>query len=186
MTDREGGGGIFSLHRKLLHTPRLDPALETDPLYLLNAERDILDTIYSYAIFYDAVDIASLVEIFTPDALFVDILGSFRGRTEIGDHFHDLTRGMTSALHLAPNPVIRLESHDRARAASFLFAIGARDGGEARATTGTYSDTLTRGSDGVWRIAERIIGVNMSFPLGNLPVEGAADALRRIKDGQTK
>lgn len=186
MTAREGDGGIFSNHRQLLHTPRVNPDLELDPLYRLDAERDILDTIYSYAVFYDAVDIDSLVQIFTPDALFIDILGSFRGRAEIRDHFHDLTRGMTSALHLALNPVIRLDARDRARAASFLYAIGARDRGEARGTTGTYSDTLTRGPDGIWRIAERLIGVNMSFSLGDPSAQGAANALRDVSDGQAR
>jgi uncharacterized protein (TIGR02246 family) len=180
MNNPEKSDPVFGTHRALLLTPRIDPSVGIDPQYRLDAERDIQETLFSYATFYDARDIESLVDIFTDDALFVDITGTYRGRDEIGAHFKDLTSGMTNALHMTLNTVTRLDSIDRARSGSFLYAIGAREGGSTRGTTGTYSDVLVREPDGRWRISERLIAVNMSFALGDSSPQGASDALSHL------
>src|SRR5258708_4467299 len=117
---------LFATHRALLRTPRVSPAAPLDRLDRLDAERDINDTLNAYVVFYDAADIDGVVDAFTEDATLANIVGTFRGRAEIRTHFEQMTTGVAHAVHLTLNTIIRVESMDRARSASYLYALGSR------------------------------------------------------------
>jgi ketosteroid isomerase-like protein len=126
----------------------------------LKAERDIMHTInrYSWAIDYGRED--DYLDCFTEDGAYQ--VKGFRtsepkrveGRDALRTYFRNRTP-KSQQKHISTSPQIDLAG-DTATAETFFIGFNADDGVPQLFLIGRYVDHLRRGSDGAWRIAERI------------------------------
>lgn len=128
----------------------------------LEAERDILHTLYRYGHTIDVGDEDGWAQCFTEDGAFAtsprfEGYKPYRivGRQALTEFVHNHTRppGLWHK-HLLIEPLIEIDG-DEAGVQSY-FAVLAEDGGEPIVRVfGRYVDRMRRGADGRWRFAER-------------------------------
>jgi hypothetical protein len=113
----------------------------------------------------DDPDQAAVLDCFTEDGAFVyyktaeDDEPLFRadGHDGIGAWFvhHRATTPFGAMTHVTVNIQVEIDG-DEGRAVSTYTSLRARDGGIAIGSTGRNHDHVVRGTDGVWRIKERV------------------------------
>ena len=87
-----------------------------------------------------------------------EMTGPIEGRAAIGEFYGARLAERSSARrHLTTNVIIDAEDADSARTRTTLALISERDGEFSTIATGTYRDQLRRDADGVWRIHDRQI-----------------------------
>jgi 3-phenylpropionate/cinnamic acid dioxygenase small subunit len=89
-----------------------------------------------------------------------ELTGPLEGRAAIGEFYGArLAVRANARRHLTTNVIIDAadEEEGSARTRATLALISEREGAFATIATGTYRDELRRGADGVWRIRDRHI-----------------------------
>lgn len=145
-----------------------------DRVRLLEDERDILRTLYTYghAIDYDLE--AEFLDCWAEDALLNWGSNSFRGEAEIRTTFRAHTHAPSIYhKHLLSEPLIQIDG-DRARAQSMFARVDSYPEGPKVLAIGRYRDVLVRSKDGRWRFAERHAEVES---IGT-PPQGVIDAMQ--------
>ncbi len=140
-----------------------DIAQLAERLSRLEAERDVLATLYAYAHSIDYGDEEGWVDCFTDDGAFdirsrVGHYGSRRvvGRDALGEFISSHTRAPELwHKHMIVEPVIRIDG-DTATASTYLFVLMDHDNRPLVRVFGRYRDRLRRCDDGRWRFEERI------------------------------
>jgi ketosteroid isomerase-like protein len=124
-----------------------------------NDQIEIAAVLYRYAQAIDSKDMASLREVFTPDAV-IDYAvpgGTKRPYAEIGAWLAGALSMFRRTHHVVSNPMVEVEG-DVARSTAYLTATHEQVGKNGRRTTfidhGVYVDRWTRTPTG-WRISER-------------------------------
>jgi hypothetical protein len=137
----------------------------------LEDERDILDCVHAYSHGLDGKELADFLDCFTDDGRFAwkpkpgaDWALEVDGRPELERWFHDHERNIPAGVehHVLTNPRVVSNDGVRARAVSWYLIIRDYGGRPGVRSTGRYLDDLLRGSDGRWRIHERLA-------LGDMP-----------------
>ncbi|MBX9459713.1 MAG: nuclear transport factor 2 family protein [Rhizobium sp.] len=149
------------------------PSME-QRLERLEAERDILDTLYAYGHCLDAGDEAGWVDCFTaagrwtssspdPGRAPVDIAGHERLSAFVANHSR---RPERFHVHIVVSPRITLgEGLRTAEATSYMFTMMRHDGiAPVLRVFGRYVDQLERGDDGRWRFAWRHAEIDAATP----------------------
>ena len=134
----------------------------------LEAERDVLSTLYQLAHAIDYGEHDLWVDCFAADAVFQMVEVSARGRTVRVRHegrpaLAAFIPGHSSApeyfhKHLTTVPMIQVDG-DSATSVSYFARIDAGHAGPFLWSFGRYNDRLVRSADGRWRVAERILEV---------------------------
>jgi hypothetical protein len=137
-------------------------------LQALEAERDVLATLYRYghALDYgaetdwvDCFTTAAHYEIREPGTAAVPTVRSYDGRDELAAFAAAHTRAPERFhKHLVADPVIAVEG-DRATSVSYFLRLDHVDGERVVYAFGRYRDELVRCTDGRWRFAVRIAEV---------------------------
>lgn len=135
-------------------------------LATLLAERDILDTLHTYAHAMDTGDERAWLDVFTDDAVFdvVDAVSGVRvhreqGRDELARYIARYPKPPHHRKHVMVDPVVTVTgSTARVRAYWLLLARGTGTGAPELVAFGSYRDRLRR-QDGRWRIVERLADV---------------------------
>jgi hypothetical protein len=123
-----------------------------------------------------------LAALFTPDGVFTG-LATARGTAELETFFGGLQEGpLTAWWHYSANETVEIDG-DTATGETWLWQPCVVDG-EAQIAAGRYRDRMTRGADGTWRFAERVVTFFYWTPLtggwdkgkvGFPPAEAALD-----------
>ncbi len=156
-------------------------------LNALEAERDITDTInrYSHAIDYgldddwlDCFTVDGSIEVRSTDRQVTpDGTGSppptregrYTGRQQLLGFIHAQSRPPDAwHKHVVSQTRIRLDA-ESATAISYLIRVDESAGRLRLYSMGRYIDTLVRSIDGRWRIAERIVDVELVSPAPDGP-----------------
>ena len=132
---------------------------------LLEDEREILRTLYTYARAIDEVDEERFVDCFSADGIF-DVRGEggtvIRGREELRRFMQHRARVQPSSrTHLTIEPLVTV-SGDDAACTSYIAVLRDEDGDPVLGTFGRYLDRLVREADGRWRLAERVAEMEVS------------------------
>jgi 3-phenylpropionate/cinnamic acid dioxygenase small subunit len=147
----------------------LTEALER--LRRLEDDRDIRDCLHAYSDGLDGKHLEDFLDCFTEDGRFawkptpdVDWALEVEGRAALEAWYHDHEQHIPAGLehHVLTNPRVVANEGDRARAVSWYLIIRDYGGRPGVRSTGRYLDQLVRGSDGRWRIRERLA-------LGDMP-----------------
>lgn len=127
------------------------------------AERDVIDTLYSYCEAADGENPDAFLDCFAEDGVFTHRpFGASeptlicRGRPQLERWFRDRLPAVPPGTmnHTTIQPRVTVDG-DQAEATSRFVSIRARDGELVLASTGSYRDRLIRCPDGRWRFAER-------------------------------
>jgi len=130
---------------------------------LIDAEREILRTLYTFGHSIDHGPPEAWVDCFTEDGVFevrrrAGTAASFvvSGRSEL----EPFARGHSRApqvwrKHMLVEPLIEIDG-DTATCLSYMFGLNDHDGRPTLGVFGRYLDRLVRCDDGRWRIRERI------------------------------
>lgn len=120
---------------------------------MIEAELGVRRTLAEYCHHCDDAEFERLVELFTPDGVFVFLDDVVTGRPALAAWFAERQSAERRGKHLTTNTVVDIDG-DRAVAVSdFVFVIVTRDGVKPT-MTGRYHDSLTR-VDGLWLFARR-------------------------------
>jgi len=159
-------------------------------LSALEAERDITETInrYSHAIDYGLAD--EWLACFTVDGAIevrstatrsagdesgpppVTHVGRFAGREQLLEFIHAQSRPPAAwHKHVVSQTRIQLDG-ESATATSYLIRVDESAGKLRLYSMGRYIDTLVRSIDGRWRIAERIVDLELVSPAPDAPHRG--------------
>jgi hypothetical protein len=152
MTESEGcdAHGLRDLERRLA---------------LLEAEREILTTLYAYGHALDSGDESMFIDCWTASARLIwpqtglmvghePIRNAFRSHTHSPERLHK---------HLLMEPIIRTHADD-ATAESMFARLDDYDGVPEIRSYGKYIDRLVRCEDGRWRFAERLVQLEVIRP----------------------
>jgi 3-phenylpropionate/cinnamic acid dioxygenase small subunit len=133
-------------------------------LDVLEAEREIRQTMVRYAETLDYGDNTGWAQCFTPDGVFdIRRRGEALFKHEGTDALSAFADSHTSApsvyhKHILGLPTIEVErGADTARARAYFMMVHESPDGPFVLVFGRYIDTFTRSNDNVWRIAERIV-----------------------------
>jgi uncharacterized protein (TIGR02246 family) len=113
-----------------------------------------------YARALDGKDFAGYAELFARDGEFIAGPMRAKGRAEIQALVEGMLGGLLGAehgedFHVVANPMIELESDDRARAElTWLYVVRGEDGRPVLSKIGHYDDVLIR-EEGRWRFLSR-------------------------------
>ena len=150
----------------------------------LEAERDILRTIYRYGHTIDVGDEDGWIDCFTEDGVFA--ASSERqyppfhteGRAALRDFIQHHTRppGLWHK-HLVIEPLIEIGG-DQATARSYFVVLVEHEGRPTVRVFGRYADRLRREADGRWRFAERLATIDSVAP-GLPPLAGGRERAER-------
>jgi hypothetical protein len=151
-------------------------------LSTLEAEREIADTInrYSHAIDYGLDD--EWLDCFTVDGTIevrwrgdesgappLSRVGRYTGREQLLEFIHVQSRPPDAwHKHVVSQTRIRLDA-ESATATSYLIRIDESAGTLRLYSMGRYVDTLVHSIDGRWRIAERILDLELVSPATDAP-----------------
>jgi SnoaL-like domain len=147
----------------------------------LEAERDILRTMYRYGHAIDRGDEGGWLDCFTEDGVFAASserphYPPFRleGRAALEDFIERHTRppGLWHK-HLLIEPLIELDGAE-ATARSYFVVLVEHEGRPVVRVFGRYADRLRRGADGRWRFAERLATIDSVMP-GLPPLAGGRE-----------
>ncbi len=138
-----------------------------DRLRLLEDERDIQRTLYTYGHALDYGYEAEFVDCWTEDAeLFWPASGIIKGRAAIQAAFRRHTHAPAAVhKHLVIDPFIKIEG-DRARVDSMFARLDPYDDVPEIRAFGRYRDVLVRCADGRWRFVERLAELEAKRPGG--------------------
>ncbi|HTU28311.1 MAG TPA: nuclear transport factor 2 family protein [Solirubrobacteraceae bacterium] len=157
----------------------------------LEAERDILRTMYSYGHAIDRGDTQGWIDCFTEDGVFA--ASSERpgyppfhveGRAALTDFHEQHTRppGLWHK-HLVIEPLIDVDG-EQADVTSYFVVLVEHDGRPTVRVFGRYTDHLRRDPDGRWRFAERRSSIESVAP-GLPPLAyGRERAERALEDAE--
>jgi hypothetical protein len=134
----------------------------SDRLRLLEAERDVLRTLYRYGQSIDSGDVADWVDCFTADGRFIargrpdgysglDVSGREALEGFARNHSR---RPVGFHMHVIAEPLISI-SDDCAEVDSYGFVFMEHDSAPALRLFGRYHDRLVRCADGNWRFQVR-------------------------------
>lgn len=151
----------------------------------LEAERDILRTMYRYGHTIDVGDEDGWIDCFTEDGVFA--ANSERpqyppfhteGRDALRDFIQHHTRppGLWHK-HLVIEPLIEIDG-DQATARSYFVVLVEHEGRPTVRVFGRYADRLRREPDGRWRFAERLATIDSVAP-GLPPLAGGRERAER-------
>jgi SnoaL-like domain len=139
----------------------------------------IQDLLTAYAWALDTGETEALVQLFMPDARFVeevfedpDIWEGHDGIRKLGNHYFN-SPGFPGRQHHVTNSVFMPESKDRVGIKSFAFVTECH--GEPPYTlrfTGWYDDVVVRNAEGQWRFQNRNVRLWDGFVLKNFPGRG--------------
>lgn len=137
-------------------------------LRALEAERDVLATLYRYGHALDYGAETDWVDCFTataryevrePGTVAAPVVRSYDGRDELAAFAASHTRAPERFhKHLVADPVIAVDG-DRATSVSYFLRLDDLDGERVVYAFGRYLDELVRCADGRWRFAVRIAEV---------------------------
>ena len=137
-------------------------------LEAIEAERDILGTLYRYSHCLDYGLEAEWVDCFSNDAIF-EVTGpailemKLQGRAALADFAANHTRAPEHYhKHLVMDPVITLGKGE-ATSVSYFVRLDAMTKGPGIRAFGRYYDQLIKGSDGKWRFKYRRAEVEAFF-----------------------
>lgn len=137
-------------------------------LELIEAERDILHTLYRYGHCLDYGLEAEWVDCFTDEGIF-EVTGQaslemkFQGRSALADFAGSHTRAPEHYhKHLVMDPMITLGKAE-ATSVSYFARLDAMAKGPGILAFGRYHDQLIKGSDGKWRFKHRRAEVEALF-----------------------
>jgi hypothetical protein len=152
---------------------RSDPLIQEilERLRLLEDERDILRTLYSYSHTHDDGRSADWLELFTEDGVFETRRPNGRrraeGRAELARYREDIAgtySGDFALKHVMTSPRITIEGDEAQVEAYFLVVNNAAPGGTPQLYSfGRYYDRLVR-QDGRWAFQERIVSGECYLP----------------------
>jgi 3-phenylpropionate/cinnamic acid dioxygenase small subunit len=161
-------------------------------LSALEAERDIADTInrYSHAIDYGLAD--EWLDCFTVDGTIevrstatrsagdesgrppVTHVGRYAGRPQLKEFIRVQSRPPAAwHKHVVSQTRIQLDA-ESATAISYLIRVDESVGRLHLYSMGRYIDTLVRSTDGRWRIAERIVDLELVYPAPDTPLRAGS------------
>lgn len=138
------------------HTSRDLPGI-LKRLEVLEAERDILRTMYRYAHCIDYGLEKEWVDLFVEDAVYQRATQRHQGRAELSAFIAAHTRPPAKYnKHLLIEPIITLRG-DEATVVSYYARIDDGESGPFVFSFGRYHDRLVKCEDGKWRFKERLI-----------------------------
>lgn len=148
-------------------------------LKVLEEERAILLTLYTYGHTLDYGLKAEWLDCFTEDAVYkVQAFGvtmpeavvtqpdtGFKGRDDLSKYVAKHTNAPTAwHKHFLSEPVIRLEDNNEASVDSYFARLDEDDGGAYIMAFGRYRDRMVKCPDGKWRFKERICEIESRGP----------------------
>jgi len=153
-------------------------ALE-ERLKVLEAERGILSTLYTYAHTIDFGLKDDWLDCFTEDAVYkVQLFGDtlpnimvpqppegIKGREILSQYIHNHTNAPELwHKHCLIEPIIKLEGDNKASVESYFARVDEDDKGAYIMSVGRYSDKLVKSPDGKWRFKERYCNIESRLP----------------------
>jgi ketosteroid isomerase-like protein len=126
----------------------------TDKLQELVDRQEISDVLISYARFVDKRDFASLVGLFTEDAVANYQGPELKGHEQLDAFFRETLADVEATHHQIGNIEIFFDGPDDAQAKCYATAWHVFPGGEELTLHGTYLDRLKRTPSG-WKLSER-------------------------------
>jgi 3-phenylpropionate/cinnamic acid dioxygenase small subunit len=151
----------------------------------LEAERDILRTMYRYGHTIDVGDEDGWLECFAEEGVFAARSERpqyppfhIEGRAALRDFIQKHTRppGLWHK-HLLVEPLIEVDG-DHATARSYFVVLVEHEGRPTVRVFGRYADRLSRAADGRWRFAERLAMIDSVMP-GLPPLAGGRERAER-------
>jgi ketosteroid isomerase-like protein len=114
---------------------------------------------HRYGLALDRFDVAGVLEVFTPDAVFDASpfgLAAMDGHESIREFFEHNEQSMANQMHLFANHIIEFDGPDEAHGTNYLFEDGFNKHGQRIHCLGLNEDHYVRTAEG-WRIAGRKI-----------------------------
>ena len=148
-------------------------------LKILEDERAILSTLYTYGHTIDYGLKEEWLDCFTEDAVyrvehfgttlpFIGVdqpEGGLKGQDALAEYinFHTNAPAMWHK-HMLAEPVISLRNDNEASVESYFMRLDEDENGAYIFAFGRYRDRMVKGQDGKWRFAERICETENRFP----------------------